>query len=448
MTSDGDHWARQRKLIAGVVNERVSKAVFNESVVQTKGLLQELSSKWQPNGNVETNQLFNMAKKVAINVLSAAGMGNQVPWDDNADEQPKRGFKQTYIQSIKNVINGVAGPIVIPMWILEIYPSFLPGAKYMHELGIAMSEFPIHTMDMLQKERQRSKAEGSATKNNVLSQLLQVSEQPGNGDAQTAKGAGGKTLSDSELVGNLFLFTAAGFDTTANTLSYALIYLARHPNWQDWVLEEIDAILPPDPTAELDYVVTYPKAVRVMAFMMETLRHFTPLVHISKQTKTSQTITTSTGTYFIPTNTTVYINSIALHGDANLWRGLNAKADEKLAEDDEWQFRPSRFVNRPGSSQPLFQPPKGTYIPWSAGPRVCPGQKMAQVEFTAIFLTLLRQHRVEAVSLPGETRTETDVRLDRTMHNSMSILTMTMKDVYEIPADSDKGLKLALARRR
>ena len=448
LTSDGDQWARQRKIVATVINERVSKAVFNESVTQTQGLLEELSAKQRPDGAAETNQLFNMVKKVAINVLSAAGMGAQVPWHDNTDEQPKPGFKQTYIQSVKKVIEAVGGPIIIPIWILRNYPPFMPAHAFMKELGVAKTEFPIHTKDMLENEKIRSKAEGSITKSNVLSQLLQASEQPLDGDAKAFKDANGKALSDEEMVGNLFVFTAAGFDTTANTISYALVYLARYPKWQDWLLEEIDANLPADPNIELDYVAVYPKTVRIMAFMMEVLRHFTPLVHISKQTQTAQTISTSRGNYWLPANTTVYVNTIALHGNPDLWRGLNAGPDEKVEEEDEWVFRPSRWINPPGSTQPLFQPPKGAYVPWSAGPRICPGQKMAQVEFTAIFLTLLRQHRIDAVPMEGETRDETDKRLDETMHNSMSILTMTMKDVYDVPADSEKGLKLALVRRR
>lgn len=153
LTSDGEHWARQRKVLASVVNERVSKAVFTESVTQTQGLLEELSSQRQSNHTTETNQLFNMAKKVAINVLSAAGMGAPVPWHDDTDERPKPGFRLTYIQAVKKVIESVAGPIVIAICVLENSPSSLPGGTFMRELGVAKKEFPIHTRDMLENVR-------------------------------------------------------------------------------------------------------------------------------------------------------------------------------------------------------------------------------------------------------------------------------------------------------
>ena len=448
ITSDGDHWARQRKAVATVINERVSKAVFNDTVTQTKGLLEELSARQGSSSAAETNQLFNMAKKVAINVLSAAGMGTQVPWEDSTDEIPKPGFKQTYIQSVKKVINSVGGPIIIPIWLLRSYPSFLPGYDFLSNLGVAKTEFPIHTKDLLEKERIRSKTEGSATKSNVLSQLIQASDHPMEGNEKALKDSSGVALSDEELVGNLFIFTAAGFDTTANTISYALILLARYPQWQDWLLEEIDAIVPASPDAELDYVAIFPKATRLMAFLLETLRHFTPLVHISKQTQKPQTISTSKGNFWLPAKTTVYVNSIALHGDPGLWRGLNAPPNEALAAEDEWSFRPTRFLNPPGSAQPLFQAPRGAFVPWSAGPRVCPGQKMAQVEFTAMFVTLLRGHRVEAVVLEGETRGMVEERLERTMRASVSVLTVTMTGVYDVKEGDGKGCRLALTRRK
>lgn len=208
LTSDGDHWARQRKVIATVINERVSKAVFNESVLQAEGLLAELTSRQGDSETIKTNQLFNMAKKVAINVLSGAGMGNQVPWEDKADEQPKAGFRQTYIQSTRAVINCVGGPIILPQWFLKAYPPFLPGKAFLKNLSIAKTEFPVHTKDLLEKERVRSSAEGNSTQNNILSQLLRASEKPA---GENPKGGSKAALSEEELVANMFIFTAAGF---------------------------------------------------------------------------------------------------------------------------------------------------------------------------------------------------------------------------------------------
>lgn len=209
----------------------------------------------------------------------------------------------------------------------------------------------------------------------------------------------------------------------------------------------MDEVLPDDPNEELDYVSVYPKIIRLQAFLYEVLRHFTPLVHVSKQARTPQTFQTSVGNFWIPGKTTIYINAIALHAEPSLWRGLNASPNEKLAIEDEWSFRPTRWINPPGSAQPFFQPPKGAYIAWSMGPRICPGQKMAQVEFVAIFLTIFRNRRIDAVPLENESRSQTEERLDKQMRNSISILTLIMEDVFDVEPDSGKGLHLALTKR-
>jgi len=306
-----------------------------------------------------------------------------------------------------------------------------------------VKEFPTHTEDMMNQERQRSStSKDGNTRNNIMSQLLQASEEN--------SGKTGKALSEEEIMGNLFIFTAAGFDTTANTLAYALVLLARYPQWQTWLSEEIDSIIPTDITSEqLDYAAVFPKATRVMAFMFETLRLYTPIIHISRMTKTPQTLQSSSGTYWLPANTTTYIDAIALNIDPAVWRNLNIAEEESSSDDDELRFRPTRWLSmsEKGGQPILYQAPKGVFLPWSAGPRVCPGQKMAQVEFTAVIIALLRKHRVDAVPKVGESRAETEARLDARMKKSISILTLQMEGVYDIEAGSDKGLNMRLSRR-
>ena len=41
-------------------------------------------------------------------------------------------------------------------------------------------------------------------------------------------------------------------------------------------------------------------------------------------------------------------------------------------------------------------------MPWSDGPRVCPGRKFSQVEFVAVMATLFRRHRVRPKLSEGE----------------------------------------------
>ncbi|OQO02239.1 hypothetical protein B0A48_11793 [Cryoendolithus antarcticus] len=446
----------QRKIITSVINERVSKVIFGESLKHTSSMMGEVFDKADGNA-AESTEVFNMMKKITINVLAGGAMGQDVTWDSDKDDKPRPGYKMTYMQSTKTVIEAVAGPIILPIWFLKAYPSFLPGHKLISELGVAIEEFPAHTKHLMQVETERAERDSGHTRSNIASQLLRANR----GDDKSHA-----SLTDEELMGNLFVVSAAGFDTTANTLSYALALLCRYPEIQDWMFEEVDELLSDDMGDDLDYVAVFPRVVRIMAIMLETLRLFVPVVHLAKETHGPQVIETSAGTLRAPASCTMYVDVVGLHLIPEIWRDLNLsgiEAEAKKATNvdenalaDEHVFRPARWVNPTGSAQPLYQPPRGCYMPWSGGPRICPGQKMAQVEFTAIFLGLFRRHRIEAVPLQidghDERVFERNARLDAIMKDSVSLLTLQMQGVYHAAdvsgAATGKGVNVRIIKRR
>lgn len=185
-----------------------------------------------------------------------------------------------------------------------------------------------------------------------------------------------------------------------------------------------------------------------------------------KTVRKPQIISVSHGTYRIPANSTFYINTVALQLDPKLWRDLNqpdpdsgapqAEPSAWAAEDgteDEYRFRPTRWLDPETGA--LFHPPRGSFLPWGGGPRVCPGQKMAQVEFTSIILRMLANCRIEAEALDveengavrKETRDEINLRLDGHVRSSTALLALQMDNVYNYDESKGQGLKLKLTRR-
>ncbi|RVD87637.1 uncharacterized protein DFL_001857 [Arthrobotrys flagrans] len=426
LSTDGEVWARHRKLVASTLNEKISKVVFDQSIILAEGMVSEIFENSDPGSDcAETNRIFDLVKKLAITILANAGMGGNQAWKDPTVKKVKPGFKLTYIEAVKAVIGNLVAAAILPRWFTSWYPPFLPGYDTMRLLSYAVGEFRDHTADLINEERQRSAEREGVARNNILSMLLNASKE----EEKITSGTGTNNrtfLSDEEIMGNIFIFTSAGFDSTANTLAYALVYLVQNPQYQDWLFEEIDALIPSDREEPLEYTTIFPKAIRCLSVMLETLRLHPPLVHLGKMTEAPQVVRTSTSDIEIPTGTTIFINSVAVHLDPDVWRDLNRSelgpVFDKDESDipDECRFRPSRWIINPTdteNTQPkIFQPPKGTFIPWSMGPRVCPGQKMAQVEFVATFLVLLRTYRLEAVKIgvrdaTGNEREETDKEL-------------------------------------
>lgn len=110
----------------------------------------------------------------------------------------------------------------------------------------------------------------------------------------------------------------------------------------------------------------------------------------------------------------VYVSAQSMHYDPDIWGP------------DVAQFKPSRWIDDSGN---LITMPKGTFLPWSGGPRICPGMKMAQVEFVATFATLFRSARCEPLRDNGETDKEVRKRFEDLMADSVPKLTLQVRDL-------------------
>lgn len=469
VTSDGDQWAKQRKLVASIINERVSKVVFEESHRQAGFMADELATTDKGQRGVES---IESLKKIAVNVLSRAGYGMPQEWNEQATKQNEDSDLQLdFVTCVKATIENLILSALSRSSLLLRVPTWVPAAPRLHLIGHALREFPIHARARIDEERAilSSPTTDHTQRNSILSQLVKNSDSA-SVSTNNKKSAG---LTEQEILGNLWVFTAAGFDTTANALQFAIILLAAYPSLQEWLYEEVLSVLGPqapattgnEPPETPDYATIFPRALRTQAFMMEVLRLYPPILHNVKcnKTGTTQEIKTSKTTYRIPPGASVYPDFPGLQTNPQVWRNLNLPLDprqgksergesegkevEETLQDaieqtkDEYAFRPGRWiVNGEDGKQSLFKPPSGSFVAFSAGPRVCPGQKMAQVEFVGVVMTLLRRFRVEAnrkvVDDVKGKREETDeevrVRLVGICQDVLQQLTIVMRRMGEV----------------
>jgi len=64
-------------------------------------------------------------------------------------------------------------------------------------------------------------------------------------------------------------------------------------------------------------------------------------------------------------------------------------------------------------NEQLMFPPTNRFMPWSAGPRVCPGMRLAQVEFVSVLCTLFLRARVNVAVPAGKERSELNLATAR-----------------------------------
>jgi cytochrome P450 len=245
-------------------------------------------------------------------------------------------------------------------------------------------------------------------------------------------------LTDSEVLGNMFVLILAGHETAANSIHFSLLYLALYPKSQRATQRDLDRIFQGRSPSEWDYDRDLPALFGGMvgAVLAEELRMVPPVIGIPKSTwgVPDQPITIDGKMCTVPGG--IYVNVAAgnvhrnpkywptskptlpgghsVHRTANLDNDLeefhperwllddNAEA-EQHAEANGKKEMPKEAVAADGlgvneaadTSDKFYRPPRGAYIPFSDGYRACLGRRFAQVEVLATLAVILQNHSVE-----------------------------------------------------
>lgn len=260
----GEQWAKQRRLIAPQINEQYSRIVFDESQRQAGEMLDHIAKL----PDKVTEDTLAGLRRIAINVLVAAGYGMSQPWDEASEEMNEADDLQPrmkYIQATRLIIHQFLEAILLPpsLVTLPIFPSSL------RRMGKAVRELPNDVKDMLAYERKRlGRRQAEGKRSNFLETLLKQQIYDDVIKANGGSTAHEQLLSEEEISGNLFGFTIAGFETTANTLGFAVVLLAAMPEWQEWLFEEIDEVFEGRDKDDLIYSEIYPRLTRCLAVMV------------------------------------------------------------------------------------------------------------------------------------------------------------------------------------
>lgn len=232
--------------------------------------------------------------------------------------------------------------------------------------------------------------------------------------ARASRGKSG--LTRDEIVGNTFVLQVAGHETTANTLHFSCLYLACYPAAQRKMQKEIDMMFGDSDPATWDYskYINALLASTVGAVMYETLRLIPSVPEIPKTTLEDQPITMDGVEYIVPKGTVISLGALSAQINPRYWPTQPSKRRE--GEDDMLDFVPDRWYRPnleeysddektdseeyrdeagPMTSSALYRPIRGSYIPFSDGPRSCLGRRFAQTEVVATLAVIFREYSME-----------------------------------------------------
>lgn len=252
---EGEDWQRHRRLTAPSFNENISSLVWDEAGRQARDML----SCWSQRGQSGTRETVADTATLALHVLTNAAFGAAYSFNEGVRKLAP-GHKMTYRDSLSLCLSNILTFAIIPKRYLSF--SFMPQKLQM--VGQAACEFQQYMEEMLASERLSSRTDRVSERHDLMSALVRASDEE-------AMGKGSKLgLADDEIYGNVFVYNLAGHETTANTVAYALFLLAAHPQYQDWVREEIKRVHGITPNGK-DYDQTFPRLQRCRAIMVSII---------------------------------------------------------------------------------------------------------------------------------------------------------------------------------
>jgi cytochrome P450 len=193
-----------------------------------------------------------------------------------------------------------------------------------------------------------------------------------------ARGEGGERFTDTEIRDQVMTLMFAGHDTSTSTVTFALHELARHPDVLARLCAEQDQVL----AGAAPMIDQLERELPYLDMVIDEVLRLYPPAWIGPRRAVREF---EFGGYRVPRGAYVAYVSWASH-----------RIPEVFPEPEA--FVPERFTR-----ERKAQLPRGAYVPFGGGKRVCIGKRFGQLEVKLVTTMLLQKLRADA--LPGRTMT-------------------------------------------
>jgi cytochrome P450 len=337
LSAEGDQWRLQRRVLAPMF---ARKTVINFSAAMMAAA-EALIGRWSALGERKTIDVAAEMARITLDVVERTIFSDGF----GSDAEAIRVAMATYFNTIGKIS---------PLDLLGV-PDFVPRLSRFRVR--ATLKFFEAEVDRVISTRRRILAEQpDRAPNDLLTDLLQALDS----EAEDR-------ITEAEVRSNILTFIAAGHETTANTLSWAMFLLSQSPSWRERLEAEADREL----TGPIAGVAD--RLVETRAVIEEAIRLYPPIAAISRVALDRDDLNGEP----VRAGSLIVISPYVLHRHRLLWDRPDA-------------FDPERFLGDARATIDRF-----AYLPFGVGPRKCIGSSFALQEATLVLAAIVKNFRFE-----------------------------------------------------
>ena len=358
LTNTGKEWRQRRKLLTPtfhfkILNDFVPIINDNSNIMVDK--LRQLEG--------QAVDIRSMITNCTLDIICETAMGLKINAQNDSDSD--------YVKSVYVLGESFMKRTVDPIaWFDWIYFRTASGKKYQKSLQ-TVHEFTrkvirqrkeeiMNRTDIEINDAQSDSSDGSKRRIAFLDLLIQQHL------------AGDSRLSEEDIREEVDTFMFEGHDTTAVSIAWTLLLIGSDPEVQEKLDFEIDSVFDSDKTRDIT-ADDLSRLKYLDCCIKESLRLYPSVPAIARQATEDFKLKS----YTIPKGSTLHLYLYALHRNEDVFPQSEV-------------FRPERFL----SGQRISP---YAYVPFSAGPRNCIGQRFAMTEEKIVIANLLRNYRIRAL---------------------------------------------------
>ncbi|KAL5698889.1 ent-kaurenoic acid monooxygenase [Ranunculus cassubicifolius] len=234
----------------------------------------------------------------------------------------------------------------------------IPGFAYYKALKARKNLVAIFQSVVNERRLRRSKSD-NPTKKDMMDNLMEITDY------------NGRMLNDEEIIDTLVMYMNAGHESSSHVSMWAAVLLQQHPDVFQKAKAEQEAIVKNMPHGQKGLTL---KEFRQMEYLSKVIDETLRLINISLVVYREAKKDVKMNGYLIPKGWKVEVWFRSVHLDSEIYG-------------DPKKFDPSRWDGA--------TPKAGTFIPFGAGSRLCPGNDLAKLEISVFLHYFLLNYRLE-----------------------------------------------------